>query len=301
MKTKLQAKGVSRPQQTIFRLVLGFMLCCTSVLIAFNAQSAGIFAPTPCDMNGYYKSLESRAWLEAQREITQNQNLIFKPDSVLEYTCFDGHLSELADHAKDMFSETNRWGSFSGNMSAALTNLIGTALSAYETANFNHSFLGGRITTWAPIGAPVGPGVSGTGYAMSGSVSAGSYSCGVMNAVWMKAKCMDFVDNTTNDGFFTFQEYASSSDKRFLPTPCSGGVNWSGNIDIAYAKGGTPWVKDDMEIYYDLIYPTAGCGTPLETGLTVHNEKAGVATYEENFCIVPGCHYEPTAGGGSCK
>src|SRR5437016_4882806 len=43
---------------------------------------------TPCDPE-YMDALEARAYLEAQREVAQNQNYILKPDSVLEYTCFD--------------------------------------------------------------------------------------------------------------------------------------------------------------------------------------------------------------------
>ena len=48
---------------------------------------AAEIAPQSCDSN-YWRQLSSRAWLEAEREIMQNQNLIFKPDSVLQYTCF---------------------------------------------------------------------------------------------------------------------------------------------------------------------------------------------------------------------
>ena len=92
-------------QLKISAKILG--ICAVALLFSHSALAQ--FAATPCDPD-YYESLEARAWLEAQREITQNQNLIFKPDSVLEYTCFDNHLRELADHADEMFSETTRWG-----------------------------------------------------------------------------------------------------------------------------------------------------------------------------------------------
>lgn len=270
-------------------LALSVLACAT----AYSVQAfAGVFAPTPCDINGYYKSLESRAWMEAQREITQNQNLIFKPDSVLEYTCFDGYLSELADHAKDMFSETTRWGTAPpGDMATSLTNLIGTAMAAYDTANFNYDLLGGRFP--------------GSNIALPGAITAGSYTnCRVMDDVWMHAKCIDFIDDVANDGFFTFQEYASSPDKRVYPPPmtCAGSPHWNANMNAAYAVGNNPWQKDKMKIYYDLIYPSSGCGTPFETGLEVTNSKASVSPYIEHVCIVPGCHYEPTSRtAGNCQ
>ncbi len=70
-------------------------------------------APSACDPD-YYETLEARAWLEAQREITQNQNLITKPDSVLQYTCFDKHLGALNKAAQEMFSGESEGGSISG-------------------------------------------------------------------------------------------------------------------------------------------------------------------------------------------
>ena len=48
--------------------------------------------------------LETRAWLTAQREIVSNQNLIYKPDSTLEYSCFDW----LADMTGFNFSNSGR-------------------------------------------------------------------------------------------------------------------------------------------------------------------------------------------------
>ena len=99
------------------RLLIAALLLLGVVASFGKAPAAAppVIAPSPCDPL-YYDSLESRGWLEAQREITQNQNLIFKADSVLEYTCFDRFANELAQHARDMFSESTRWG---GVLSAA--------------------------------------------------------------------------------------------------------------------------------------------------------------------------------------
>ena len=69
-------KGFLRSTLAVFSGVFFAALLCSSISYAQNS---------PCDPD-YYESLEARAWLEAQREITQNQNLIYKPDSALEYT-----------------------------------------------------------------------------------------------------------------------------------------------------------------------------------------------------------------------
>lgn len=300
-----------------------------ALLISHTASAQ--FAPTPCDPN-YYESLEARAWLEAQREITQNQNLIVKPDSVLEYTCFDGHLAELADHAEDMFSETDRWGGSvipnrTRHMDRALITLVSRAFNQYDNANFNHGFLGGRIragagTGWAsPPGAPAQ--ASGFEYdapnpAASANIG-GSYECEIMQAVWQRAKCMNFIDSAANDGFFTFDNYETSADKRFLPTVCGGGTplaDWVTNREDALPPiaATTPWDFDDVLTYQENISPTTGpaCGggtNRVRTGLVVFNNSGNPQHYNEYVCLVPGCTWVPTGTGtatapsnsGSCQ
>ena len=283
------------------------VLLCSS--IGYVAYAGGTFANDPCDVD-YYESLEARAWLEAQREITQNQNLIFKADSVLEYTCFDGYLAELADHASDMFSETTRWGGGANtDMAAALTNLVGAAINPYQTSNFNHNLLGGR---------------SNLSHTLPASVSAGSYACNIMSQVWLLAKCMDFIDQGSYtpggaaaqyDGFFTFAEYAVDPDKRFLPTACTGPNQYQANIDTALVQASTPWDEDLVQTYYSLIYPTGGAGggagacgpsgsgnsSRLQTGLIVDRPSGTPSRFNEYICVVPGCHYNPTAmDRGNC-
>ena len=271
--------------------LLSVFALCISVVLSYSAQAQ--FADSPCDAN-YYESLEARAWLEAQREITQNQNLIFKPDSVLEYTCFDRHLNALAENASTMFSETTRWGTIldSSHMDNALDNLVGGAVRDYDNANYNHDLLGGRY--------------SGESYTPASSVAGGAYTCDIMQKVWMKAKCMNFIDSEANDGFFTFAEYASGSDKRFSPPPgCSGTVPWQDNINTANAVGNNPWKSDDVDTYLDKIFVGSGCGSGatsrIQTGLLVTAGKGAVTEYFEHVCVVPGCYWHPSSrNAGSC-
>lgn len=269
-----------------------YMTMCTIVAMScFISYSASAqFADTPCDPQ-YYKSLESRAWLEAQREITQNQNLIFKPDSVLEYTCFDKQLEELADHAKDMFSETARWDADGveviedreNSMDDSLETLVADGLGKYDDANFSHNLLGGRISR---------------NYITDTNIDGGNYTCNVMQDVWLKAKCMDFIDREASDGFFTFAEYADGDDKRILPTQCGNNADWEGNINKANAVGGDPWQSDDVNTYLNVLFPETGCGSGtrsyVRTGLKVTTKGEEI---EEHICVVPGCAWN----GSTCS
>ena len=265
-----------------------------AAIFAITAPSSSVLAQdTPCDPK-YYESLEARAWLEAQREITQNQNLIYKPDSVLEYTCYVGHLNILAKlttQDRALFSATGRWGTTEpGNMTNSLQSLVGSAMQKYA-ANFPGNLLGGRSNRAQTL--------SGT------SVSPGDYSCDVMQAIWTEAKCKNFIDRD-HDGFFTFEEYSTGSDKRELPAPCSGSPPWTTNINTATES--PPWTREDVKTYYDELFPVSSdCGSGhvshVKTGLKVIDTLSGGPTeYDEHVCVVPGCRWEPTsATAGTCQ
>lgn len=267
---------------TVGLRVLAVFVC--SLGVSGSASATGLFAPDACDPQ-YYESMKSRAWLEAQREITQNQNLIFKPDSVLEYTCFDKFLGVLAQNAPNMFSGSSRWGGPPGNMTDSLSNLVANPMSQYETANFNHTGLGGRMDAVDT-------------YPLPGTVTAGDYTCKNMKAVWMAAKCMDFIDEDAEDGFFTFAEYAADPDKRFLPDRCPGGADYTGNLNKAVVNADTPWKPDPIVTRLGFIYPPANnCGgddSKIKTGLFVEQSLGGTSRYDEYVCLVPGCHYNPS-------
>jgi hypothetical protein len=259
-------------------------------------------AASPCDTD-YMASLESRAWLEAQREITQNQNLIFKPDSVLEYTCFDLHLNILAAEATNMFSESNRWSIYympsTNAMDNALRDVVGNALLQYITANYETSatgtydLLGGNLTGVDHNFAPV--------------VSSNSYTCDIMNKVWMQAKCRDFIPTTAfvppKDGFFTFADYATHPDKRALPSACTAAPLPRWALEITTSTGaGTPWTEDNFNTFVEMflykIPAAVSCShvKPIPTGLTVARPKETPASYQEKVCAAPGCHYIPAGG-----
>jgi len=295
----------------------------TALLVSQSATAQ--FADSPCDP-GYYDSLEARAWLEAQREITQNQNLIYKPDSVLEYTCFDRHVYELAEHAEDMFSENTRWGdnvlgaNQDTHMDAALVRLVISAFDEYDEANFSHNLLGGRIRNGEGLGwlEPPGQPAEANGFnyrvgevpdspSVIDSLDIGmDYTCGVMQAVWQRSKCSNFIDSVADDGFFTFDEYAERLDPRALPTACAQLTNWQEQIDIAFPPLDAeepPWEFDETVTYLERLFPEEGCGeaatNKVKTGLVAFNAQGSPKYYNEHVCLVPGCYWQPTAGGGA--
>lgn len=273
-----------------------------SVVITKPSNAQSVIADSPCDAL-YYETLSARAWLEAQREITQNQNIILKPDSVFQYTCFDRLVNELADASSNMLSETNFYGNplASGSFENALNDLVNSTLVTYVGNNFggsggsggSYSLLSGHTSA---LGISHNP-------ALVGSGTSSPYSCDIMSRVWQAAKCINFVTNSTTDGFYTFQEYSGALDKRHLPASCTPiNGNWAGNLTVALTSG--PWTNDAVNTYLSLTEPddcTSGSacacdGEPIPTGLTVINEQSSTG-YPEHICLQPGCRYRPATSG----
>ncbi|MGH1455226.1 MAG: hypothetical protein ACRBDI_00430 [Alphaproteobacteria bacterium] len=276
-----------------------------SVFTGNQANAVSVIADSPCD-SLYYESLSARAWLEAQREITQNQNIILKPDSVFQYTCFDRLVYELADAATNMLSETTNYGNplASGSFEDALNDLVNETLITYVGNSFGGS--GGSGGTYTLLsGHTAALGISHNPALISSGTSS-AYSCDIMSRVWQAAKCINFVTNSATDGFYTFGEYAANViDKRHLLgacTPITG--NWTGNLAAALTTG--PWTNDPVNTYLALTEPDsctggASCactGNPIPTGLRVVN-SANPTGYDEHICLQPGCRYKPATTGSS--
>ncbi len=237
-------------------------------------------------------SMKTRAWLEAQREITQNQNIIAKPDSVMEYTCFDSFLNVLALQAENMFSEnTSAWSGSpalvtNSDMDGALNKLIGTAINSYITKNFAHTSLGGRGSTdYTPT-----------------TISGASYTCDRMNAVWMNAKCMNFSTNA-QDGFLTFEQHASTDTRQFPEACAAPEAKWDPYIEEAFNNPG--WKEDfndnivfTRELALEYTLPNYCGSKAIMTGLAVYDEGQ---KYADGICTNPGCYYVPTRVASSAN
>lgn len=229
------------------------------------AQAAPTIAAQPCDAK-YWESMSSRAWMEAEREIMQNQNLIFKPDSVFEYTCFDRILAHVATNAGAIFSHTTYFNStpiIQPNDTLGLRNSLGMAvyeaLKVYIKDNYGHKFMGGRAGFMNANSADTNMNLSATP-ANYTALFSGSYgTCKIMSDIWQTSKCGNFVDNNafdgstssqTSDGFYPFNALKDNSgstviggykdtikEARGLPQNCSGATSamggWGNNITRA--------------------------------------------------------------------
>ena len=228
-------------------------------------------AETSCDPV-YYDTLESRAWLEAQREITQNQNLISKPDSVLRYTCFDKMADDFASATGSMFS------------GGADVNVAKTTATDFVQANFadvHANAIGGR----------------------SGDVgSALDGSCDAMQKVWEQSQCMNFAANPDTDSFFTIKEYVDSaaSDKRFEAS-CPEVAGWSAEFDALLPEN-TAWEEDLVASFLSEFVTDDDCDASLQvaTGISVIPAGGGEA-YQAKVCVKSGCVYSASsADAGEC-
>lgn len=268
-----------------------FGLAVIALLASIGVSNAASVADSTCDP-AYMQSLEARAWLEAQREITQNQNLIAKPDSVLAYNCFDQFAGLLSEQEASMFSGDESLGTKPNKrLSEIIHPLIGAPLTTYAFNNFhnpnNHKYRGGRGDAARDIG----------------STTSASYTCEVMKNVWKSAKCADFIEKTAHDGFFTLKQYSEGEDKRELPESCGPALaEWNTQIErsgLDDTTTGTPWREDlpkwgnDQDKSYTVFSDPTSCGdTPaIETGVLVQLTGEDAQPFKEKFCIQPGCYY----------
>ncbi len=277
-------------------------------LLSLTATQANAAADTPCDPQ-FMQALESRAWLEAQREITQNQNLIAKPDSVLEYSCFIGFLNKAASNfnigtMRRQFSETDVWdtdGFDDESTDRALTAVVSSALATYIDSNFPHTFIGGRL------GLPAKP----NGDDMSTVDGGQDYECETMAKVWEAARCLNFGARADEDGFHDFF-FMRDNDPRNLPdelAACNAPVGpYNTALKEAFnnrqamfvlptaadtAADGTPYAIDNVLSYFNLIMPGA-CAAPIPTGVIIRRNGRDV---NDAVCPNPGCTYN----GATCN
>lgn len=261
-----------------------------------------------CDRQ-FMDAVESKGWLEAQRESAQNQNLIYKPDSVLEYSCFQQFMEAIAVKGSPRFSESKAFGGYPQGISnistdVALQQVVGLSLIGYLKGTFPHTYRGGRLeSSTAP----------------ASTRKAGEYLCDAMSYVWQKTKCTSFgekskltdpdiEDESDIDGFYEFTRYARL-DPRKLPEQFASCEAAKENIRLtmrsAYnlmqaqqggAGGGgassdsenlfvlpeenpnndQSYKDDPLVSHLQFILPDSGCGTngspaggPIPTGVTV--------------------------------
>ena len=256
----------------------------------------------------------AKAFLEAEREVVINNALMLKPDSVLEYTCFDQQAAGVADIAGPIFSESTRWapasvslspGSVSINVNMtntrldnSINRLVLESLGTYVNTNFSHDFLGGAA--------------AGDNNTISTSVAGISGApCDFMYLTHDVSRCDAFALNTQ---FMTFDSYFStpallSTDPRTLPptmTCPSGHQITPAYVDIARNQNWTYASFDLVNTLLPISQGTSGTcanATPIPTGVTVIHEEfdedlagrpyvVNSYQYEDKVCSNPACMFE---------
>ncbi|MEM6812009.1 MAG: hypothetical protein AAF549_06035 [Pseudomonadota bacterium] len=296
--------------------ILPFLLIAL-FLLPLGSPKAQI-AEQPCDTQ-IWRQMHAKAWLESEREIMMNQNLIFKPDSVIEYTCFDQFVRINAWDGGNIFTHTNYFGSqiiprgTPQSLEEIYQASITDAVIEYQTNNFNHNFLGGR----APL-IPVSP-PDNANTPATDSLTGSGYLCEHMANLWRATKCMNFIHNSnfeSTDGFYPFDVivglngpdvdgYAGGiQDVRNWPTACGSEseiTSWADQIELATNQGDALYAfHTPLGQIYQNVYERTLPGTCTEavlTGVTVVTQE-GAAGYADGVCTNAGCGF---TSGGSCQ
>lgn len=298
------------------------------------AQTAGSggggIAPQTCDTQ-VWQTMEMRARMETEREIMQNQNLIFKPDSILAYTCFDKFAEHTAQYVGPLFTHTTYWGGKEivpwgspDGMDHAIQGAVLKSMDTYLQSNFPYSMLGGRGDELG------GNGLSTYTTSMTGK---GSYSCDRMNNVWKTAKCINFIHNdgfSDTDGYYPFIDmkghdggedvkgYQTINETRVFPSAlaCTGSTPvYQNTWYVAWLKSRNENLFGYMNRFYKFSQPLVTtfqdvrkkvdpgkCDNAIYTGVTVIESAAsGGKTYPDGVCTNPGCVYVKTGSTGSCQ
>lgn len=261
-----------------------------------------------CDAD-FMNQIYARAYMESERESTLFKDFIAKPDSVMEYSCFDKHLSVTAQKIGPLFTENNLWANKRVNIATtgtleiplrvfmgadrtdkSIKNLVLDSLNAYRKDNFSHNFLGGKANINSSF---------------STTTNAADYKCSAMQEVWTLAKCANFSSNK----FYRFSEIARE-DPRKNPQNCGGTAITQNLIDVANNKDFAYSKFDPINTYLERTLavgtdPATDCAPPVATGLKVsyqnYNVEPGGSTQTQSqsnmdyVCPNPACYYDAQA------
>lgn len=272
---------------------------------ASGAPNAAKSDSAACDAD-FMNQIYARAFSESQRERIIAGALLKKPDSVLEYTCFDDMAGIAAQRLGPLFSESSGWSNVSvpinnridgqtiaayrlmvnmgpQHLDQSLYALVMQALQAYGNANFSHEFLSQS---------------GGLDDNLTATLGNGTYACQNMNSVFFLARC----ENANTDVTYDPLPWYAANDPRNLPS-CTSGITAdilavAANRDRQYAQ------TDPVVTYLENLAP-GHCGAPIPTGvMTFTGEKvvdrpfgnvfyARQSNFENMVCANPGCYYDP--------
>ncbi len=165
------------------------------ILIApTSSKAASAVYDSACDTS-FMNALKDKAWMEAQREMMHNQQMVWKPDSVLALGCYKHWIDGLKGTI-----------SFSNDNGSGL-NSLGSDASSYLSSAFNHTLAGGNG---------------------SGSNSS---NCGNIATLWQYSRCKNL--NLTQ--IQTLKDVSGSDPRVAPGGACGSTGGWSGPAGNAVA------------------------------------------------------------------
>jgi hypothetical protein len=250
------------------------LLLIAAFMLGLTVLSAGIHTAAAMDPlcdTGLFDQMTERARLQSQRRTAVEQNLIYKPDSILEYTCFERFLDVMPGNITYSLTAT------------PLNDLIKTPVEEYLNDNFSHSYLGGR----APAGLTVG------------AASATAYTCDAMSVVWDAARCMNFGPEEPEDSYYDLSSFMSAPEIRRYPNICNAPTT------VAFGVVPTTATLIAFTAATNPTTPSTDCGLPIDTGnvidISVGPGETRPQVFNEKLCPNPTCTYMPaTLNTGSC-
>jgi len=284
-----------------------------------------------CDadlMNQIY----GKAYLESERHNIMAETILRKPDSVLQYSCFDQVASLTATVGAKFFTESEQWDDeqvlIEGELNRediddtrevkintymeddrqdkSIKEVVLKSLKKYIDDNFRnedneHRLLGGASAQTAEP---------------TGEIHTSGYLCSLMRTIYYEAKCDNF---NVDDPFYSFRSLSVAvNDPREHPKNCR---RINGNqkpidpdmIDLAENKNFEYAAFDRITNTYleDIFGPnktekTCDEVTPIETGVEftiktfISQGPAGTQKlqssqdYKDAVCAKPGCYYNGT-------
>lgn len=303
------------------RYFIKIIILYTAVLLGAFIGAQPLYAQSSdseaCDSD-VQSVMNARARLEAMRQMEMAQALILKPDSVLEYSCFDDRVAEVGLSVNDIFSDNVR--------SALLFNIPPLQYDASESSAIR--IMPDRITAPNTGQQKLLPGPNPPGgdlhsahmnnvlgifvipsmfeflYSNFGHVYAGgtysnagaSSACNPMQLVWSFLKCQ----NINKSSFKTFSQLAML-DPRLQPLPCQTADRTQMVNAMIAASNPMPGTDGGVDpvVTHIAMFNSSSCGAiqPIKTGLIVDGNSSSHNHYEDAICPAAGCYYD----GASCR
>lgn len=214
-----------------------------------------------CDIDLWSK-MHARANIHTHMDSVTVQNLVYKPDSVLEYTCFERFLDVAINSMTYYF------------IPDYTDTIIRNGVQDYIFNNFGHTFMGGRM-----------PDAGG-----SAPASGSDYVCEAMSKVWEVSRCLNFANDDPPENFYTLTDFLNADDiRRYPEATCSKPA--MGAFGVVPVQGSplnanTPVNAED-------------CGAAIQTGykinIPVESGETRAQEYDEYVCINPTCNYDPAS------